>query len=67
MTKTDNLKLWNAVATTDKKYLKPVSFGARKFTAIDPQYQIKEVTKAFGPVGHGWGCCLLYTSPSPRD
>lgn len=52
--KTDNLKLWNAVSTTDKKYLKPVSFGARKFTAIDPQYQIKEVTKAFGPVGHGW-------------
>ena len=44
MTKTDNLKLWNAVATTDKKYLKPVSFGAIKFTAIDPQYQIKEVT-----------------------
>jgi hypothetical protein len=50
----DNLKLWNSVCKSDKRYLKQVSFG-RKFTAIDPQYQVRCATEAFGVVGHGWG------------
>lgn len=50
-----NLTLWDKVKTSDPKYLKPVNFGARKFTAIDPQYQIRSATDAFGPVGEGWG------------
>ena len=50
----DNLKLWNSVCKSDKKYLKEVTFG-RKFTAIDPQYQVRCATEAFGVVGHGWG------------
>ena len=49
-----NLALWNRVAKSDKEFLKPVSFGSRKFTAIDPQYQVREVTKEFGVIGHGW-------------
>ena len=48
------LKLWNAVSKTDPKHTKQVSFG-RKFTAIDAHYQVLEATKAFGPVGIGWG------------
>ncbi len=50
-----NLKIWDAVSKSDKKYLKPVSFGPRTFTAIDPMYQVKSATAQFGPVGEGWG------------
>ncbi len=51
----ENMKLWNSVSKSDPKYLKQVSLGARKFTAIDPQYQVMSATKAFGQVGKGWG------------
>jgi hypothetical protein len=51
----DNMKLWDSVYKSDPKYLKPVSIGSRRFTAIDPQYQVMSATKAFGPVGEGWG------------
>ena len=50
-----SLELWDKVSKSDPKYLKPVSFGSRTFTAIDPMYQVKSATKQFGPVGHGWG------------
>lgn len=51
----DNMELWNAVCQSDPRYLKPVALGARKFTAIDPMYQVMSATKAFGPVGIKWG------------
>ena len=50
-----NLEIWNELADTDPEYIKPVSFGARSFTAIDPQYQIRKMTEQFGPIGAGWG------------
>ena len=50
-----NLELWNKVSKSDPKYLKKISFGRRSFTAIDPQYQVRCITEAFGPVGQGWG------------
>ena len=50
----DNLKIWDAVSTTDPSHTKKVTFG-RSFTAIDPHYQIKMATEQFGPVGEGWG------------
>jgi hypothetical protein len=49
-----NLRIWNAVCTTDPSHTKAVEFG-RKFTAIDAHYQIQEATRLFGPVGEGWG------------
>ena len=49
-----NMRVWNAVCTTDPKHTKPVEFG-RKFTAIDAHYQIQEATRLFGPIGEGWG------------
>jgi hypothetical protein len=52
---TDTMILWNQVCKSDPKYLKRVTLGARSFTAIDPQYQVMSATKAFGPVGDGWG------------
>jgi len=50
-----SLDLWNKVSKSDPKYLKTISFGARSFTAIDPQYQVRCATEQFGPVGEGWG------------
>lgn len=51
----NNLELWNLLADTDPEYIKPVSFGSRSFTAIDPQYQIRKMTDTFGAIGAGWG------------
>jgi len=51
----NNLSIWNRVQRSDPASLKPVSFGSRSFTAIDPMYQIRAATKEFGPVGKGWG------------
>lgn len=56
----DNLALWNSVSTSDDRYLKKVSIGARSFTSIDPQYQIRKTTEAFGPVGQGWAYHVEY-------
>tara|TARA_B100000902_G_scaffold289097_1_gene275326 strand:- start:6363 stop:6848 length:486 start_codon:yes stop_codon:yes gene_type:complete len=50
-----NLDLWNKVKKSDPKSLKPVAFGSRKFTAIDPHYQVRAMTEQFGRIGHGWG------------
>ena len=50
-----NMEIWNKLCKSDPKYLKKISFGARSFTAIDPQYQIRMMTEQFGPVGQGWG------------
>lgn len=50
----DNMKLWDSVSSTDPAYTKPVTLG-RKFTAIDPQYQIMKATQALGPIGGRWG------------
>jgi hypothetical protein len=53
--KTDsNLLLWEKVMTTDKKFTKEVGFG-RKFTSINAQYQVREMTREFGQIGKGWG------------
>lgn len=50
-----NMAIWDNLAKSDPKYLKKISFGARSFTAIDPQYQVMKMTEQFGPVGDGWG------------
>ena len=44
MLKKQHMDLWNSLAESDMKYLKKVSFGSRKFTSIDPQYQIRKMT-----------------------
>ena len=50
----DNLLFWESVQTTDPNFTKEVGFG-RKFTSINAQYQIRELTRAFGRIGQGWG------------
>lgn len=53
--KEDNLSLWESVHETDPKYTKPVKYGSREFTAIQPQYQLLMATEQFGPFGIGFG------------
>lgn len=67
MQKKQNMDLWLALAPSDMKYLKKVAFGSRKFTSIDPQYQIMKMTEKFGPVGVGWGYNVEYDFPSTND
>lgn len=49
-----NMKLWDAVSKTDPNHTKQVNQRGG-FTAIDAHYQVQEATKAFGPIGIGWG------------
>ena len=51
----ENLKLWNSVCITDANFTKDINFGARSFTAIDAQFQLRNATELFGPMGLGWG------------
>jgi len=67
MQKKQNMDLWLALAPSNMKYLKKVAFGSRKFTSIDPQYQIMKMTEKFGPVGVGWGYNVEYDYPSTND
>ena len=50
-----NMKLWNSVCNSDANFVKPVNYGKRKFDAIDAQYQLRNATDLFGPMGIGWG------------
>ena len=67
MLKKQHMDLWNSLAESDMKYLKKVSFGSRKFTSIDPQYQIRKMTEKFGPVGVVCGYNVEYDYPSTND
>ena len=48
-------RLWNVVCESDPAFVKEVGFGKRKFTSIDPQYQLHQATKLWGPYGYLWG------------
>ena len=54
-----NMKLWNSVCVTDPSHTKKVNQRGG-FTAIDAHYQIQEMTRAFGPIGIGWGYDFTY-------
>lgn len=51
----ENLKLWKSVEKTPPDMTKEVAFGKRKFTTIDPQWQMRVATALWGPYGHRWG------------
>ncbi len=48
------MKLWDEIETTDPRYTKKMSMGA-KLTSINGEYQMKRMTEQFGPCGLGWG------------
>lgn len=49
------LDFWNTVEETDPNHTKDISYGGRKFTAIDAYYQIKTATEMWGQYGATWG------------
>lgn len=50
----ENLSIWSKVEKTDLAYAKKVNQRGG-YTAISPQYQLKEATKVFGSYGRGFG------------
>jgi hypothetical protein len=50
-----NIEFWESVEKTDPQITKKVEFGKRKYTTIDAQAQIKNVTARFGMYGDTWG------------
>lgn len=54
-----NLKLWKAVEKTPPDMTKLVSYGGRRYTAIDPQWQLQAATAMWGPYGQRWGLRAL--------
>lgn len=50
----DNLDLWLRHSESDPANLKKVEFG-RKFISIDPQSQLMDATREWGPWGTGFG------------
>lgn len=58
-----SLELWNKVSKTDPAYTKKIVIGARKFTAIDAQYQLKKATELWGMYGETWGVKNLQFKP----
>ena len=49
------LRIWGQVEKTDPLYVKSVSKGRFKFSAIDAHSRVLAMTKTFGPIGVGWG------------
>lgn len=49
-----NLALWDSHKTPDPRYVKDVPGKGFKMSAIDAHYQVREMTRAFGPIGEGW-------------
>ena len=50
-----NMQLWDKVKTTSTGFTKQASNGRFTFTTVDPQYQLQEATKVWGPYGQAWG------------
>jgi len=50
----NNLAIWDQVEKTDLAYAKKVNQRGG-YTAISPQYQLKQATKVFGSYGKGFG------------
>ena len=55
MPEKDKMELWKSVCETDPHITKPVKYGARQFTAICAQSQLRRATELWGPYGNKWG------------
>ena len=63
----DNLKLWDAVCTTDPAHTKKANVKGNKLTSIKPQYQILQATKQWGTYGSTWGFHDIVLSYELKD
>lgn len=51
----DNLEYWNKLCRPPEQALRKIAAGRLKGKSdINPQWRIKAMTEAFGPVGFGW-------------
>lgn len=50
-----NMDLWDSVSKTNPAHTKPAKVGGQNITTIKPQYQRRQATAKFGPLGFGWG------------
>lgn len=50
-----NMDLWDSVSKTNPAHTKPAKVGGQNITTIKPQYQRRQATEKFGPLGFGWG------------
>lgn len=50
-----NDRLWRGVSVTKPSATREVSYGSRKFTAIDAYSQVHRATIEWGPYGGAWG------------
>ena len=62
----NNMKLWDAVCTTNPENTKHVNQRGG-FTAIDAQSQFQSATEQFGAFGIGWGVKDANISPILQD
>lgn len=53
--KNTNMALWDSVCETEKEFVRQISYGTRKFSAIDAMYQIRNATSQWGIYGTTWG------------
>ncbi len=67
MSNENNLSIWNKVQHTDPAQVKRTSNGRFEFCTIDPQYQILEATKLWGPYGDAWGLFDLKWTTFPTE
>lgn len=51
----DNLKLWDALQTTDPDFTQKFDNGTFSGVSVNATYNIKRVTEQLGPVGQFWG------------
>jgi hypothetical protein len=52
----ENLVIWDEYQTTDPNYAKQgVKVAGQMRVCADAQYKKRQITKAFGPMGKGWG------------
>jgi len=61
-----NTRLWHGFSTTPKDMTKEVDFGF-KFTSIDPNWQLQEMTAMFGPIGIDWSIDTHYETLTVQD
>ena len=61
------MRLWEVVCKTDPQFTKQASNGRFSFTSIDPQWQLEQATKLWGPYGNKWGMRNLNVTPVRDD
>ena len=54
-TQQKNVLLWDTFEATDPAYTKRSNVSGQQRVSADAQYKKKQITKAFGPMGKGWG------------